>query len=166
MKAGFEAFARGIDEDERVGTQERLVLLGIETGALGAHLELRANAVPAGHEIRARHGLDFEGGRENAAAGVFIEPPGELIGDVRLKAENFKGRAQVFRAWRAAGLLARRFARPAQIERFERRDGMLLLVCRPDSEASFRLCAGSSKEDELGSYAKFVSYMKKLVFFN
>lgn len=56
--------------------------------------------------------------------------------------------------------------RPAQIERFERRDGMLLLVCRPDSEADFRLCAGSSKEDELGSYAKFVSYMKKLVFFN
>ena len=43
---------------------------------------------------------------------------------------------------------------------------MLLLVCRPDSEAGFRLCAGSSKEDELGSYAKFVSYMKKLVFFN
>ena len=56
--------------------------------------------------------------------------------------------------------------RPAQIDRFERRDGMLLLGCRPDSEAGFRLCAGSSKEDELGSYAKFVSYMKKLVFFN
>lgn len=55
--------------------------------------------------------------------------------------------------------------RPAHISRFERSDGMLLLVCKPSARESFRLCAASTKEDELGTYDKFVSYMKKLVFF-
>lgn len=55
--------------------------------------------------------------------------------------------------------------RPAHISRFERGDDMLMLVCKPSVSESFRLCAASTKEDELGSYDKFVSYMKKLVFF-
>lgn len=54
--------------------------------------------------------------------------------------------------------------RPGSIARYEKTDGMLLLVCRPTDKAVFRLCAASNKESELDTYDKFASYMRKHVF--